>query len=113
MRTADATSETSVTRPILSVADLSLHVRVESGASLKIVEDVSFQIMPGQFFALVGESGSGKTMIARAVMRLLPDALLDISGAIHFGGHDLARARESLLRPLRGSEIAMIFQEPM
>src|SRR5262249_62294553 len=76
-------------------------------------EDVSFRILPGQFFALVGESGSGKTMIARAIMRLLPDALLEINGAIRFGAHELAQAAERTLRPLRGSEIAMIFQEPI
>jgi oligopeptide/dipeptide ABC transporter ATP-binding protein len=99
--------------PILRVDGLSLHVRRDDGTRLKIVEEVSFRILPGQFFALVGESGSGKTMIARAIMRLLPDALLDIGGAIHFGGHDLAHAREGIMRPLRGAEIAMIFQEPM
>ena len=81
---------------------------------LKIVEDVSFRILPGQFFALVGESGSGKTMIARAIMRLLPDALLEIDGAIRFGDPRAWRMpTRRTLRPLRGSEIAMIFQEPM
>jgi peptide/nickel transport system ATP-binding protein len=104
----DAASE-----PILSVDKLSLHVRRDDGARLKIVEDVSFRILPGQFFALVGESGSGKTMIARAIMRLLPDALLAIDGTIRFGAHELAHADEKTLRPLRGSEISMIFQEPM
>jgi peptide/nickel transport system ATP-binding protein len=99
--------------PILSIDKLSLHVRRDDGARLKIVEDVSFRILPGQFFALVGESGSGKTMIARAIMRLLPDALLEIDGAINFGSHELGHAKESTLRRLRGSEIAMIFQEPM
>jgi peptide/nickel transport system ATP-binding protein len=74
---------------------------------------VTFRILPGQFFALVGESGSGKTMIARAIMRLLPDALLEIDGTIRFGNRELAHAGEGTLRPLRGSEIAMIFQEPM
>jgi peptide/nickel transport system ATP-binding protein len=74
---------------------------------------VTFRILPGQFFALVGESGSGKTMIARAIMRLLPDALLEIDGTIRFGNRELAHAGERTLRPLRGSEIAMIFQEPM
>jgi peptide/nickel transport system ATP-binding protein len=99
--------------PILTVDKLSLHVRRDDGARLKIVENVSFRILPGQFFALVGESGSGKTMIARAIMRLLPDALLDIDGAIRFGAEELAHADERTLRPLRGSEISMIFQEPM
>jgi len=105
--------ERTTTEPILSVNNLSLHVRGDDGARLRIVEDVSFRILPGQFFALVGESGSGKTMIARAIMRLLPDALLEIDGAIRFGPHDLGHVREKTLRRLRGSEITMIFQEPM
>src|SRR5262245_24853886 len=105
--------ERATAEPILSIDKLSLHVRRDDGARLKIVDDVSFRILPGQFFALVGESGSGKTMIARAIMRLLPDALLEVDGAIRFGAHDLAHAGEKTLRPLRGSEIAMIFQEPM
>src|SRR5262245_8064081 len=97
--------ERTTTEPILSVNNLSLHVRGDDGARLRIVEDVSFRILPGQFFALVGESGSGKTMIARAIMRLLPDALLEIDGAIRFGPHDLGHVREKTLRRLRGSEI--------
>jgi oligopeptide/dipeptide ABC transporter ATP-binding protein len=105
--------ERATSKPILSIDKLSLFVHRDDGARLKIVEDVSFRILPGQFFALVGESGSGKTMIARAIMRLLPDALLEIDGAIRFGAHELAQADERTLRPLRGSEIAMIFQEPM
>ncbi len=113
-RTAEARGrERATAEPILSIDKLSLHVRRDDGVRLKIVEDVSFRILPGQFFALVGESGSGKTMIARAIMRLLPDALLEIDGAIRFGTHELAHADEKTLRPLRGSEIAMIFQEPM
>src|SRR5262245_14905768 len=102
--------ERATSEPILSIDKLSLHVRRDDGVRLKIVDDVTLRIQPGQFFALVGESGSGKTMIARAIMRLLPDALLEIDGAIRFGGRDLAHAGEGTLRPLRGSEIAMIFQ---
>jgi peptide/nickel transport system ATP-binding protein len=104
---------TSEAAPILSVDNLSLHVRTSGGGRLKIVERIDFEIRPGQFFALVGESGSGKTMIARSIMRLLPDSLLEIGGTIRFAGHDLARAGEDVLRPLRGAEISMIFQEPM
>ncbi|MDO9441951.1 MAG: ABC transporter ATP-binding protein [Beijerinckiaceae bacterium] len=99
--------------PILSIDRLSIHVRAGGGVRLKIVDDISFDILPGQFFALIGESGSGKSMIARAIMRLMPDEVLDLRGAIRFGGHDLAHAGEEVLRPLRGSEISMIFQEPM
>src|SRR5262245_49439834 len=100
--------ERATSEPILSIDKLSLHVRRDDGVRLKIVEDVSFRILPGQFFALVGESGSGKTMIARAIMRLLPDALLEIAGTIRFGPYDLAHARERSLRTVRGTDIAVI-----
>jgi peptide/nickel transport system ATP-binding protein len=99
--------------PILDVQALSLHVRTPHGARLKIVEDISFRIGAGEFFALIGESGSGKTMIARSVMRLLPDSLIDIGGAIRFCGEDIASAPEDRMRALRGAGISMIFQEPM
>jgi peptide/nickel transport system ATP-binding protein len=99
--------------PILSLEDLSIHVVGGEGRRLKIVDEVNFEIMPGQFFALVGESGSGKTMIARAIMRLLPDAIVDIDGAIRFAGEDLTLLPEARLRQIRNARIGMIFQEPM
>ncbi|HWG05349.1 MAG TPA: ABC transporter ATP-binding protein, partial [Beijerinckiaceae bacterium] len=99
--------------PILALEKLTIHVRADGGRRLKIVEGIDFEIMPGRFFALVGESGSGKTMIARAIMRLLPDELVDISGAITFDGEDLVQMPERKLRRLRNARIGMIFQEPM
>ena len=99
--------------PVLTVENLSIHVVADRGRRLKIVERVDFEIMPGQFFALVGESGSGKTMIARAIMRLLPDAITEIGGAIRLAGEDVTRAAEPRLRQLRGARMSMIFQEPM
>ena len=111
---SNSTPETAgAAAPVLSIEGLSLFVRADDGRRLKIVDGASFSIAPGHFFALVGESGSGKTMIARAVMRLVPDAVLEIDGAIRFGAHNLAHAPERIMRPLRGSEITMIFQEPM
>ena len=105
--------EGAASGPVLSLQGLSLFVRTDEGRRLKIVDNASFSIGPGQFFALVGESGSGKTMIARAIMRLVPDAVLEIDGTIRFGGQELAHAPERVMRPLRGSEMTMIFQEPM
>jgi oligopeptide/dipeptide ABC transporter ATP-binding protein len=98
--------------PLLSVEGLNLFVR-QDGGLIPIVRDVSFSIAQGECFALIGESGSGKTMIARALMRLLPSALLKIEGRIVFEGDDIAVATTSRMRALRGSRIAMIFQEPM
>ncbi|MGC2779023.1 MAG: ATP-binding cassette domain-containing protein, partial [Bradyrhizobium sp.] len=95
------------------VADgLSLAVRGAAGLT-PIVEDVSFAIARGECFALIGESGSGKTMIARAIMQLLPKSLLEIKGRLIFQGRDIAGADAATMRSLRGRQIGMIFQEPM
>jgi peptide/nickel transport system ATP-binding protein len=98
--------------PVLSARNLSLFVR-DGRKRVKIVSDVSFDIAKGEFFALVGESGSGKTMIARAIMRLMPRHSLEIEGELSFGGTTLIDLRESEMRKLRGGAISMIFQEPM
>ncbi|MGZ2745298.1 ABC transporter ATP-binding protein [Burkholderia stagnalis] len=75
------------------------------------VEDVSFAIGRGERVALVGESGSGKSVTALSILRLLHDA--EVGGTIRFAGQDLAARSEREMRGLRGSDIAMIFQEPM
>jgi oligopeptide/dipeptide ABC transporter ATP-binding protein len=96
----------------LALRNVTLHVRSRHDR-LKIVDDVSFAIRRGEFFALVGESGSGKTMIAKSIMRLLSDELLEIDGSIMVAGTDVAVAAEPVLRRMRGARMAMIFQEPM
>jgi len=76
-----------------------------------VVDEVSFQVAAGEKFALVGESGSGKSITALSVLRLVDSAVT--SGAIRFEGEDLVALPERRMRGLRGSAIAMIFQEPM
>jgi peptide/nickel transport system ATP-binding protein len=92
---------------LLSVRDLSVAI----GAA-KPVDGVSFDIAPGETFALLGESGSGKSMTALALMRLLPSAARIAGGSVAFGGRALTELPESQMRTLRGGGMAMIFQEP-
>ncbi|MGZ5204736.1 MAG: ABC transporter ATP-binding protein [Caldimonas sp.] len=86
------------------------HLSVRFGAT-PVVDDVSFEIAAGEKYALVGESGSGKSITALSVLGLVDGATT--TGAIRFAGSDLLQASERELRAVRGSEIAMIFQEPM
>lgn len=86
------------------------HLRVTFGDTVA-VDDLTFAIGQGERVALVGESGSGKTVTALAILRLLRDA--HVAGEIRFAGEELLGKSERAMQGLRGSEIAMIFQEPM
>ncbi len=93
----------------------SLRTTFGSGERLvRAVDGVSFDIAPGETFALLGESGCGKSMTALSAMRLVPEPAGRISdGAIRLHGEDLLALPEVAMRDVRGRRIAMIFQEPM
>jgi oligopeptide/dipeptide ABC transporter ATP-binding protein len=100
---------------LLEIRNLSVQFPVASTA-MTAVRDVSFSLAPGETLGLVGESGSGKSVTSLAIMRLLvPYA--QISGEIWFangeGRQNLLAVPEADVRALRGSRMAMIFQEPM
>ena len=107
----------STSRPaneaVLTIEHLDIGLRKPDGETKRIVMDANFSIAPGEMLALVGESGSGKTMIARAILRLLPPGVAVQGGAIRYAGEDLAHLDAARLRALRGNAIGMVFQEPM
>jgi len=97
----------------LAIDDLSIQFHLKRGV-LRAVDGVTFDVGKGETFGLVGESGSGKTVTARAIMRLVPTPPGEIaSGTVSFGGRDIYALNDEEIREIRGSEIAMVFQEPM
>ncbi|MBV9521677.1 MAG: ABC transporter ATP-binding protein [Alphaproteobacteria bacterium] len=98
---------------LLSVEGLTVAFKTERG-EVPAIEEVSFALAPGEILGIVGESGSGKSVTALSIMGLLPRPPARVAaGAIRFAGTDLLRLSEREMRRLRGSGIAMIFQEPM
>src|SRR5262245_51325405 len=102
-----------MTGPLLTVEDLAVSFPAEAGRA-RVVARVSLSIAPGETLALVGESGCGKSMTALAVMRLVPrPGRIEPRSRIRFDGRDLLALSVPEMRAVRGSKIAMIFQEPM
>ena len=99
--------------PVLAVEGLSVEF---SGHPdwLRVVDDVSFEIQPGETVGLVGESGSGKTVTSLAAMGLLPRRAARIAaGTVRLDGRDLQRLTSTERRQVRGRDMSMVFQEPM
>lgn len=102
-----------MTSPFLEVRDLRTHFAMPRGV-VRALDGVSFAIEPGQTLGIVGESGSGKTVLARSILRLVPEPPgIRAGGAVVFEGVDLQQLDERSLRSVRGAAIAMVFQDPM
>ena len=98
---------------LLDVKNLRTAFNVE-GKDVTVVNDVSFDLSPGEIVGLVGESGCGKSVTALSLMGLVPDPPGKIlGGEILLEGKDLLKFSESEMEKVRGKEIGMIFQEPM
>ncbi|MFN3648115.1 MAG: ABC transporter ATP-binding protein [Armatimonadota bacterium] len=98
--------------PLLSVRNLRVDFR-RGSRDLRAVDDVSFDLAPGEVLGVVGESGCGKSVTALSVMRLVPSPPATISGEVRFHGRDLLAAPEREMRAIRGGQIAMVFQDPL
>jgi peptide/nickel transport system ATP-binding protein len=99
--------------PVLHIQDLDIRLP-QGGDRALAVQGASLHVLPGQTLCVVGESGSGKSMIANAIMGLLPRPHVEpVAGKILFDGEDLLQLSEAQLRKLRGRRIGMVFQEPM
>jgi len=98
--------------PILEIKNLCISFFTRA-IEIPAVMDFSCAIMPGEAMGLVGESGCGKSTVALAILRDLARIGRITSGSIRFNGRDMATLDEAELTRLRGSEIAMVYQEPM
>lgn len=94
----------------LSFRSLSVTFSTDSGP-VSAVDDVSFDVKPGEVLAVVGESGSGKSVSSRTAIRLLPDTAR-ITGSVLLDGRDVTKLSGRELAAMRGKDIAMVFQEP-
>ena len=97
---------------ILSVKNLRVSFWTNNG-TVKAVRGVSFDLYRGRTLAIVGESGSGKSQTSRAIMGILAPNKIIEEGEILYDGRDILRLKEEELTKIRGSKIAMIFQDPM
>jgi len=106
-----------VTPPaLLRVRNLKTYFVTEHGkGTARAVDDVSFDLYPGETLGIVGESGCGKTVTSLSILRLVPEPPGHIlpGSLIEFEGRNLLALSAAELRTVRGNQIAMIFQEPM
>ncbi len=98
--------------PVLRVQDLTTCFDGDDTTVLA-VDELSFDLLPGETLGLVGESGCGKSVTSLSIMRLLRAPGRVAGGSIEFDGSDLLALPEKSMRAIRGNQISMIFQEPM
>ena len=99
--------------PLLAVRDLRVTFGRRGEEPFRAVDGISFDVRPGQTVGLVGESGCGKSVTSLAIMGLLPTRGNTVEGSAVFDGEDLLSLSPAQMRDRRGSEIAMIFQDPL
>ncbi len=108
VRNAEANAEKRVAA--LSLTDLAVTFRTDAG-QIHAVNGISFDVAPGEVVAVVGESGSGKSVSSRAVLGLLPSTAA-VTGSARLGDRELLGMSNNDIRPIRGDQVSMVFQEP-
>jgi oligopeptide/dipeptide ABC transporter ATP-binding protein len=102
-----------VPEPILSIANLAVEFKTDDGV-VHAVDDITYDIYPGETLGIVGESGSGKSVSTLSILGLIPQPPgRVVSGTAMFKGKDLLKLKKKELRGVRGDEVAMVFQDPM
>ncbi len=101
-----------MTSPLLEIKNLSVSFKVENQYKT-VVQPLSFTLFPNEIVGIVGESGSGKSVTSLAILGLLPKKTTKIEGEIVFDNQNIVSIAEKEFRKIRGSQISMIFQEPM
>ena len=94
----------------LSLSNLEVTFQTDGG-QVHAVNGVTFDVAPGEVVAVVGESGSGKSVSSRAILGLLPSSA-EVGGSVTLGNRELLGMSEDALRPIRGDQVSMVFQEP-
>jgi oligopeptide/dipeptide ABC transporter ATP-binding protein len=102
-----------VLEPILSITNLAVEFKTDDGI-VHAVDDITYEIYPGETLGIVGESGSGKSVSTLSILGLIPQPPgRVVSGTAMFKGKDLLKLKKRELRAVRGDEVAMVFQDPM
>jgi oligopeptide/dipeptide ABC transporter ATP-binding protein len=102
-----------VPEPVLSIRNLAVEFKTDDGV-VHAVDDISYDVYPGETLGIVGESGSGKSVSTMSILGLIPQPPGRIaSGTAMFKGRDLLKLKKKELQQFRGEEVAMIFQDPM
>ena len=97
---------------LLDIKKLCVSI-AENSKNKKLIKSVSFNIKKNEIVGLIGESGSGKSLTSLCILGLLEKKNFSISGEIYFNQRNIINLRENEIMKIRGSEISMIFQEPM
>ena len=101
-----------MTEPLRKVQNLRVELTTRNGTA-PVIDDVSFELYPGENISFVGESGCGKSTVALGVMNYMGSTGKVVSGQILYKGRDILSMTPEETRQIRGSEIAMVYQEPM